>query len=157
MCRIWTKPQTEIPLNNLSVFSSILLLHNPEYLTPSALNSPLTENIELCSIYTLFLCPSPSYSIIIFNNSPPGVSGSGWWTRHQPVPTRSVICWPTSACSTGQYNTLREFVKKGNDLLEEEKLVGSSAARQRESCQVGIMSCSAICCYPMDACATGVK
>jgi len=43
-------------------------------------------------------------------------------------------------------------VKEGNDLLEEEKLVGSSAARQ-----VGIMSCSAICCYPMDACTTGVK
>ena len=58
---------------------------------------------------------------------------------------------------TRQYNTLRELVKEGNDLLEEEKLVGSSAARQRESCQVGIMSCSAVCCYPMDACATGVK
>lgn len=48
-------------------------------------------------------------------------------------------------------------LKEGNDLLEEEKLVGSSAARQRASCQVGIMSCSAICCYPVDACATGVK
>ena len=46
----------------------------------------------------------------------------------------------------GQYNTLRESVE-GNDLLEKEKLVGSSAARiqeQMETCQVGMMSCSAI-------------
>ena len=46
----------------------------------------------------------------------------------------------------GQYNTLREFVE-GNDLLEKEKLVGSSAARiqeQMETCQVGMMSCSEI-------------
>ena len=49
----------------------------------------------------------------------------------------------------GQYNTLREFVKEGNDLLEKEKPVGSSAARiqeQMETCQVGMISCSAICC-----------
>jgi len=49
----------------------------------------------------------------------------------------------------GQYNTLREFVKEGNDLLEKEKPVGSSAARiqeQMETCQVGIISHSTICC-----------
>ena len=47
----------------------------------------------------------------------------------------------------GQYNTLREFVKEGNDLLEKEKPVGSSATRiqeQMETCQVGIISHSAI-------------
>ena len=42
-----------------------------------------------------------------------------------------------------QYNTLREFVKEGNDILGTEKPVGSSAARireQMETCQVGIVS-----------------